>query len=294
MVESAVADRREDLGDAEAAGVGGEREQTDQEGDVAELGDQERLEGGGTGLGRLPVVPDEEVRADAHDLPADQEHHQVAGVDDQQHGGGEEGDEGGVGRVAGVVAEVGRGVELYAGGDDGDEDGDQDGEPVEVQRQVDGDRAGGGELGGGVDGPSAALADGDEHREHGGGESREDRERPDEPGGGTACGESGEGADEREEGDESGEGRGGHAVASAFFVLPAFFFVVPAFPPGPSAGVAGLGSPRHRPRRSRGGLRRRRSRRCRGAGRCRRCPGCGGRPGRSRGRCRSRRRRWRW
>lgn len=132
VVESAGADGGQDFRDPEAAGVGGEREQTDQEGDVAELGDQEGLEGGCSGLGCLPVVADEEVRADAHDLPADQEHHQVAGVDDQEHRGGEEGDEGRVGGVAGVVAEVGGGVELYAGGDDGDEDGDQNGEAVEV------------------------------------------------------------------------------------------------------------------------------------------------------------------
>lgn len=96
MVESAARDRAEDLRDAEGAGIGGEREQADEEGDVAELGHQEGLDGGGAGLRGLPVVPDQEVRADAHDLPADQQHDQVAGVDDEQHRGGEEGDEGGV------------------------------------------------------------------------------------------------------------------------------------------------------------------------------------------------------
>ncbi len=90
VVEPARGDGAQDLGDLEGVGVGGEREQADQEGDVAELGDEEGLEGGGAGRLGLPVVADEEVRADAHDLPADQQHHQVAGVDDEQHGGGEQ------------------------------------------------------------------------------------------------------------------------------------------------------------------------------------------------------------
>ena len=51
VIESAVGDGAQDAGDPEGAGVGGEGEQADQEGDVAELGDQERLERGGAGLG---------------------------------------------------------------------------------------------------------------------------------------------------------------------------------------------------------------------------------------------------
>lgn len=51
MVDAAVRDGAEDPGDAEGPGVGGEREQADEEGDVAELGDQEGLQGGGARLG---------------------------------------------------------------------------------------------------------------------------------------------------------------------------------------------------------------------------------------------------
>ena len=54
----------------------------------------------------LPVVADQEVGADAHDLPADEQHHEVVGEDDQQHRGGEQGDERGVGGVARVALEV--------------------------------------------------------------------------------------------------------------------------------------------------------------------------------------------
>lgn len=44
VVEPARGDGAQDLGDLEGVGVGGEREQADQEGDVAELGDEEGLE----------------------------------------------------------------------------------------------------------------------------------------------------------------------------------------------------------------------------------------------------------
>ena len=107
VVQPAVGGGGEDAADPEGARVGGEREHADQEGDVAELGDQERLDRGRAGGLGLPVVADQEVRADAHDLPADQQHHQVAGVDDEQHRGGEQGDQGGVRGVARVVAQVG-------------------------------------------------------------------------------------------------------------------------------------------------------------------------------------------
>lgn len=44
VVERAARDRSEDLGDAEGARLGDQRQQTDQKGDVAELGDEEGLE----------------------------------------------------------------------------------------------------------------------------------------------------------------------------------------------------------------------------------------------------------
>ncbi len=216
VVEATGRDGAEDPGDPERAGVGGEREQADQKGDIAELGDQERLEGGGARLGRLPVVAHEEVRADAHDLPADQEHHQVAGVDDEQHRGGEEGDESRVRGVARVVAQIARRVDLHTGRDEADEDGDQDREAVEVQREVDGDRTRGRELGRGVDRLAPALAHGDHHGERESGQGGQDREGPDEAGGGAAEQQSGRRAEKGEKRDEDGEGRGRHAVASAF------------------------------------------------------------------------------
>lgn len=215
MVQAAVGDGPEDAGDAERSGVGGQREDAEEEGDIAELGDEEGLEGGGTGGLGLPVVADEEVGADAHDFPADQQQHQVAGVDDQQHGGGEEGDQRGVRGVARVVAQIAGGVELHTGRHDPDHDGDQHGEAVEVQRQVDGDRAGRGELGGDVGGRAAALPDRDGHRQRGRGQRRQHGQRPDESGRTAAQEETGDGPEEGQEGNENGSGREGHAAASA-------------------------------------------------------------------------------
>ena len=86
-----------------------------------------------------------------------------------------------------------------------------------MQGEVDRDRAGGGEPGARRRWPGrrpgvTATSDGEDGR----GEGRQDGERADEAGGGAAEEQAGGGAQEREEGDEDGEGRGGHAVASAF------------------------------------------------------------------------------
>ncbi len=216
VVDAAARHGPQDAGDAERSGVRAQGEQADEERHVAELGDQEGLQGGGAGLGGLPVVADEEVGADAHDFPADQQHDQVAGVDDQEHRGGEQGDEGRVRGVARVVAQVARRVDLHAGRDEGDQDGDERGEAVDVQGQVDRYRAGRGQLGVGLDGRASALAHGDQRGQRERGQGRKYGERADESGGGAAQEQAGRGAQERQKGDENGEGGRGHAVASAF------------------------------------------------------------------------------
>ncbi|GGX65992.1 hypothetical protein GCM10010510_07620 [Streptomyces anandii JCM 4720] len=116
------------------------------------------------------------------------------------------------------MAQVARRVDLHAGGDDADQDGDEGGEAVDVQGELDGDGAGGRELGGGVDGPATALAGGDQHGQDEGGQGRQYGERPDVAGGGAAEEQAGRRAQERKEGDEDGEGGRGHVVASAFSV----------------------------------------------------------------------------
>ena len=89
----------------------------------------------------LPVVADEEVRADAHDLPADEQHEQVVGEDHQQHRGGEERHERGVRRVARVALEVRGRVDLHHQRDDRDRDRHDGGQPVEAQVEAEGQPA---------------------------------------------------------------------------------------------------------------------------------------------------------
>lgn len=89
---------------------------------------------------------------------------------------------------------------MHAGGDDTDDHGGEGGETVDVQGEVDGDGTGGGELGGGVDGPAAALAHGDHDGQCEGGERGQDGERADEARGHSAQEQSGDRAEERKEG----------------------------------------------------------------------------------------------
>ena len=81
----------------------GQREDAEQEADVTEAGDHERLDGAALRVRLLPVVADQEVGADTHHLPPDQQDEQVVGEDDQHHGGGEQRHEGGVRRIARVA-----------------------------------------------------------------------------------------------------------------------------------------------------------------------------------------------
>src|SRR5262249_19843812 len=141
---------------------------------------------------------------------------QIAGVDDQEHRGGEEGDQGGVGGVARVVAQVTDGVQLHATGDQADEDGDQDGEAIEVQGEGDGHRSGGGEPVGGVGRRATALPYGDERGEREGGGRRQHGQRLYEARGAPAQQEGRGGSEEGQQRDEGGQGRQVHAAASAF------------------------------------------------------------------------------
>ena len=118
-----VADRRRPLGDEQD-------HDGEQDAEVADPGDEERLHRGAAGGLALGVVADEQVRRDAHRLPADEQQGEVVGVDDEHHRRGEERDGGGVRGVAGgrlgraVVREVADRVDLDAEGDHADRDRD--------------------------------------------------------------------------------------------------------------------------------------------------------------------------
>jgi hypothetical protein len=130
-------ERGQDVGDPEAARVYAQDHDAEQEADVADPGHDEGLHRGGGRLRQRAVVADQQVRADAHDLPADQQQDEVAGDHDQQHGGGEEAHLGGVRRVAVVVVQVGDRVDLHGERDHADREGDQDGRPVDPYAERD-------------------------------------------------------------------------------------------------------------------------------------------------------------
>ena len=119
-----------------------------QHADVTDPGDQERLDRGGPRRRALAVMADQQVGGQAHDLPADQQQHQVGGVDDEHHRRGEQRHRRGVGRVAGrgvgraLAGQVGHRVQLHAEGDHADRDRDHRGQAVGLQVEAEDDAAG--------------------------------------------------------------------------------------------------------------------------------------------------------
>ncbi len=133
---------RQYVGDAETARAQAQDEDAEQEADVAQAGHEERLHRGARIAPVFPPVADEEVGAQAHDLPAHVEDQEVARVDDQQHGAGEQADERAVGGVAGVGFEVADRVDLYGQGHHGHQDAEDAGQGVGLEGQGDRDGAG--------------------------------------------------------------------------------------------------------------------------------------------------------
>jgi hypothetical protein len=129
---------REHVTDPETARRDAQHRDAEQEPDVTDPGHHERLHRRLRRLRQSPVVADQQVGADAHDLPADQQHDQVTGHHHEQHRRGEETDLRRVGRVPLVVVQVGHRVDLHrerhdrdreshvqGGGGDRDTGGDQ-------------------------------------------------------------------------------------------------------------------------------------------------------------------------
>ena len=105
-------------------GVGPEEQdrRADEQADVADADGEERLEGGpGVGL-LLPPVPDEHERAEAHDLPAEDQLDHVLGEDHHEHAGREQRDGGEEVGVAAVAADVLEREDLHEQRDEGDEE----------------------------------------------------------------------------------------------------------------------------------------------------------------------------
>ena len=96
-------------------------EDAEQEGDVPRLGGDERLDGRVRVLLLLPPVSDQEVRADPHQLPPDQELEEIVRNDQVEHGGGEQGQCSEVPCVAPVAVHVGGRIDLHEERHQGDD-----------------------------------------------------------------------------------------------------------------------------------------------------------------------------
>ena len=85
----------------------------DEQADVADADGEERLERGAGVRLLLPPVPDQHERAEAHDLPAEDELDHVLGEDHREHAGGEQREGGEEVGVAAVAAHVLERVDLH-------------------------------------------------------------------------------------------------------------------------------------------------------------------------------------
>ncbi len=160
--------------DARGAGCRHQGDHAEDEAEIADSCHQESFDRSPPRRRSFAVVADEEVGAQPHDLPPDQQQEEVVGLDHEQHGGGEERHLGGVRRVSAVAGQIGRGVDLHAERHQGDRHRHQGGEPVGAQVEAEGHAPG---LGG-PEQPDAGvgavamrreeLDDGDHQRGRGG------------------------------------------------------------------------------------------------------------------------------
>ena len=114
-----------------------EEQQAGQQRQAAPAGHQQRLQGRRAGLAALVVEADEQVRADAGQLPEHEQGEEVVGEDQPQHGGHEHQQEGVEPAELGVPGEVAARVDQDQRADAADEQGEQQAQPVQGEGQAD-------------------------------------------------------------------------------------------------------------------------------------------------------------
>ena len=127
---------REDLLEVERAEEGEDAEDPEDEAEVADAVDDERLL---AGVGRellLVVVPDQQVRAQAHAFPPDEEHEEVAAEHEDEHREHEEVQVREEAPVALLVPHVARGVDVDEETHERDEQQHQGRQRIDPQRHV--------------------------------------------------------------------------------------------------------------------------------------------------------------
>ena len=107
-----------DLADVEVAEQGQQHTGADEQSHVADTHGPERLERGLAVGSLFPPMTDEHERAEAHDLPAEDQLHHVRCEHHGEHSGGEQREAGEEVRVATIATHVLGGVDLHERGDE--------------------------------------------------------------------------------------------------------------------------------------------------------------------------------
>ena len=129
-----------DLAEGERAEVGEQKEDANEEAEVADAVDDEGFLAGGDGGVALEVEADEQIGGETDALPADEHHEDVAGEDQDGHEEEEEVEVAEVARVALFVGHVADGVDVDEEADAGDDEEHDERKLIEDEAEVDVER----------------------------------------------------------------------------------------------------------------------------------------------------------
>ena len=104
--------------------------------EIADAGDDEGLDG--RRVRRRPLIPeaDQQVGAETHPLPAEEELHEIVGRDQHQHAEGEQAEIAHEARDRGIAVHVADGIDMDHGRDGGDDDQHHRGQLVDADRPM--------------------------------------------------------------------------------------------------------------------------------------------------------------
>ena len=138
-----IGSRREDIVEIDAVGQEEQGENPQCEAEIPDAVDHEGLDGGGIGRGFAVIKADQQVRSDAHALPAKEHLHEIVGRHQHQHREGEEGQIGKETRLVAlalfplrVMIHVPEGIKVHEARYRGDHDQHDRGQPVEADGPV--------------------------------------------------------------------------------------------------------------------------------------------------------------
>ena len=124
------------LADLEGAGDIAQQGETRQHGQSAGAGDQQRLPGGGAGVGLVMLKTDQEEGGDGGQLPGDEQQQGVLAQHHAQHGGHEQDHQAVEAPQEGVPVQVGAPIDDHQRADARDEQRHDQPQPVQAERQA--------------------------------------------------------------------------------------------------------------------------------------------------------------